>query len=56
MSDLSTILKLLDKLVELEGLIETKINQVSDVKKRKAVREAFKKRDSNALRKLLFDN
>ena len=56
MSDLSNILKLLDKLVELEGLIETKIKQVGDVKKRKAIREAIQNRDRDALNKLLFDN
>jgi len=59
MSDSNTIsqvLALLEKLILAEQLIETKIKQVKDVKKRKAIREAFKNRDRDALNKLLFDN
>ena len=53
-SDLSIILGLLEKLITLEGLIETKIKQVNDVNKRKEIQELVKNRDSDKFRKLLF--
>jgi len=53
---ISQVLTLLEKLILAEQLIETKIKQVKDVKKRKATREAIKNRDRDALNKLLFDN
>ena len=49
------ILGLLDKIIQLEGLIETELKRVSDVKKRKAIRDAIKNRDADALRRVLFD-
>ena len=54
MSDLSKILKLLEKLMEVESLIETKVKQVKDVKKRKAIVKAIKNRDRDALNKLIL--
>ena len=50
------ILALLEKLILAEQLIETKIKQVKDVKTRKAIVEAVRDRDRDALNKLLFDN
>jgi len=49
------ILSLYDKAEQIYGLIETKINQVNDVKARKKIRDAVKNRDRDALNKLLFD-
>lgn len=60
MSELTEILKqvlpLMNKVIQIEGIIETKIKQVKDVKKRKAIRGAIADRDRDALNKLLFDN
>lgn len=55
MADLSSIVKLLEKLIEIERLIEIKIGQVKDVKKRKKISEAIKARDRDTLNQLLFD-
>lgn len=49
------IMNLLNKIIQLEGLIETELKRISDVKKRKAIRDAVKNRDRDALNKLLFD-
>ena len=49
------ILSLYDKAEQIYNLIETKINQVNDVKARKKIRDAVKNRDRDALNKLLFD-
>ena len=53
-SDLSIILSLLDKLITIEGLIETKIGQISDVNERKKIAELYRNRDSKSFRKLFF--
>ena len=55
-SDLSIILSLLDKLITIEGLIETKIGQISDVNERKKITELYRNRDSKSFRKSFFDD
>lgn len=52
---LGKILDAIELLGKLEKSIETQIKAVTDVKKRKALKKAVKKRDSHTLRKQWFD-
>jgi lipid II:glycine glycyltransferase (peptidoglycan interpeptide bridge formation enzyme) len=52
---LSDILNMLQKIIDLEGKVEEAIKSEKDKKRRKAIAKAFKDRDCDALRKLLFD-
>jgi hypothetical protein len=51
---LAGILGVLEKIIELEGKVEEAIKNEKDKKRRKAIADAFKKRDCDSLRKLLF--
>lgn len=53
--NLGEILKLLDKLTDLEKKVEEALANEADKKRRKKLLDAFKKRDLDALRDLLFD-
>ena len=53
MVDLNKILEIATKIIELEGKKE--IRKEKDAKKRKKLREAFKNRDADSIRKLLFE-
>jgi hypothetical protein len=52
---LSDILNMLQKIIDLEGKVEEAIKSEKDKSKRKKLSKAFKDRDPDALRKLLFD-
>lgn len=49
------ILDTIDIVKKLEEGISNQIKGITDVKKRKALKKAFKKRDSHTLRKQWFD-
>jgi len=53
---LGKILDAIELLGKLEKSIETQIKAVSDAKQRKALKKAYKNRDSNSLRKQWFDS
>ena len=55
MGDLSKILKLVDKLVDLEETIEKEIKKEKGASWRKKLREAVKARDTATLRDLWFN-
>jgi len=52
---LKEILDTLNKIIDLEGKIEEAIKSEKDKSKREKLAKAFKDRDPDALRKLLFD-
>jgi hypothetical protein len=49
------ILDMLKKIMDLEAKVEEAIKSEKDKSKRKKLSKAFKDRDPDALRKLLFD-
>ena len=53
---LGKILDAIELLGKLEKSISTQIKAVSDAKQRKALKKAYKNRDSNSLRKQWFDS
>ena len=54
--DINKLIELITKLVDLEKKIEIEIKKESDAKKRKKLQDALRRRDLDAVRKLLFDN
>jgi hypothetical protein len=52
---LKDILALLEKIIDLEAQIETAIESEKDKDRREKYTKAFRDRDLNALRTLLFD-
>ena len=56
MSTILDLLKLLDRILDLEQKIEQVIASEGDKKRRKKIAEAFKKRDRDALADLLFND
>jgi hypothetical protein len=54
-ASLKEIAFMLEKIIELEGKVEEAIKSEKDKSKRKKLQKAFKDRDPDALRKLLFD-
>ena len=55
MGDLSKILKLVDKLVDLEDTIEKEIKKGKNAKWREKLRKAVKARDTSAIRDMWFN-
>ena len=55
MSDIKKILRLLDKLVDLEETIENEIKKERDAKRRNDLRKAIRDRDVRAIRDRLFN-
>lgn len=53
--ELQEILKLVDKVIDLEAKIEEAVKAERDAKKRKKIREAVAARDRDKLHDLLFD-
>lgn len=51
---IETVFKILEKILQLESMIEIQIKKEGDAKKRKRLRKAYQNRDSNYFRKLLF--
>jgi hypothetical protein len=56
MIDIATILKLLDKILDLEKKVEEAIASEKDKGRRKKIAKAFKDRDRDALADLLFND
>lgn len=54
--NIKEILELVNKIIDLEKQIETKVKSIKDVKKREKIQKAFEDRDYNTLRNLMFDN
>jgi hypothetical protein len=54
-ASLKEIAFMLEKIIEFEGKVEEAIKSEKDKSKRKKLAKAFKDRDPDALRKLLFD-
>ena len=54
--DIAAIIKILEKIIALEGKVEDAIDSETDKKKRKKIEKAFKDRDCDALRDLLWDD
>lgn len=52
---LKEILGLIEKVIDLEGKIETAIQSEKDINRREKIAKAFRDRDLDALRALLFD-
>lgn len=55
MSDVKKILRLLDKLVDLEETIENEIKKERDAKRRDNFRKGVRRRDVSIIRDMLFD-
>ena len=55
MSDIKKILRLLDKLVDLEETIENEIKKEKDAKRRDDFRKGVRRRDVSIIRDMLFD-
>jgi len=55
MTDLQKILKLVDKLIDLEGTIEKEIKKEKSASWRKKLREAVRGRDTSAIRDMWFN-
>jgi len=56
MIDIATILKLLDKILDLEKKVEEAIASEKDKNRRKKIAKAFKDRDRDVLADLLFND
>jgi len=55
MTDFKKILKLVDKLVDLEGTIEKEIKKEASASWRKKLREAVRHRDTSRIRDMWFN-
>ena len=55
MGDIQKILKLLDKLVDLEETIENEIKKEKDAKRRDNFRKGVRRRDTKFIRDMLFN-
>ena len=55
MSDISKILKLLEKLIDLEETIEMEIQKEHGAKRRAKLRKGINNRDVSIIRDMLFD-
>ena len=55
MSDIQKILRLLDKLVDLEETIENDIKKERDAKRRDNLRKGIRRRDVSLIRDMLFN-
>ena len=55
MSDIQKILRLIDKLVDLEETIENEIKKERDAKRRDNFRKGVRRRDVSIIRDMLFD-
>lgn len=54
MPKVDDIIKIINKIIQLEEFVSGEIEKEKDAKKRKALLKAFKNRDSASLRKLWF--
>jgi len=52
---IETVFKILEKILQLESMIEIQIRKEKDAKKRKKLRKACQSRSLDDIRKLLFD-